>query len=441
MTLLVNAARLSLGGTLMPGRRSLSLIAALIGLLVLVGPAGPALAQCGPDPTFDGDGVLVSDLGSSDEWAHAVAALPDGAAIVAGESGRRITAARYLADGTLDPAFDNDGIVQIFHDDVFSSAAHDVTLQPDGKLVLAGAAFAAVSGSSVYDIAVARLNPDGTRDTSFGGGDGVLYLDLQGRQDRAAAVAVDDAGRIVVAGSTQVVQGNSDAVVVRFLPDGSMDPSFGSQGVVVLNLRTDFDTGNGLALQDDGALLVAGSYGPQQILTPFLARLRADGTRDRRFGRKGVVTPAGSGAWHDVTVQPDGRIVTAGDLQADLAVARYLPNGTADGGFGTGGVASVEVDPTGFLLGRASAVTLRADGGMVAAGAAWTTNQSDMAAVALTAAGAPDSGFGQGGVVRYQDPVGWMSGLEDVALRPDGSALAVGFVGYNWALARYTACA
>jgi uncharacterized delta-60 repeat protein len=421
-------------------RRRLSMIAALIGLLALLGPAGPALAQCGPDPAFDGDGVLVTDLGSVDEWAHGVAALPDGAAIVVGESGRRITAARYLPDGTLDPAFGTGGVVQIFHDDVFSSGAHDVAVQPDGKLVLAGAAFAAVSGSSIYDIAVARLNPDGTRDTSFGGGDGVVYLDLQGRQDRAAAVAVDGAGRIVVAGHTQVVQGNSDAVVVRFLSDGSMDSSFGSQGVVVLNLRTDFDTAHALALQADGALLVAGSY-QSQVMTPFLARLHGDGTRDRRFGRKGVVTPMGSGAWHDVTVQPDGRIVTAGELQADLAVARYLPNGTADGSFGAGGVATVEVDPTGFLLGRAGAVAVRADGGILAAGAAWTTNHSEMATVALTAGGAPDSRFGQGGVVRHQDPSGWMSGLEDVALRPDGSALAVGYLGYDWALARYTPCA
>jgi uncharacterized delta-60 repeat protein len=422
-------------------RRNLSSIAALtlIGLLVLIGPAGPASAQCGPDPAFDGDGVLVSDFGSVDEGAHGVAALPDGAAIVVGHSGRRITAVRYLSDGTLDPAFGTGGVVQIFHDDVFSSAAHDVAVQPDGKLVLVGAAFAAVSSSSVYDIAVARLNPDGTRDTSFGGGDGVTYLNLQDRQDRGAAVAVDGAGRIVVAGQTQIVQGNSDAVIVRLLPDGSMDPSFGNQGVVVLNLRTDFDVAHGLALQADGALLVTGSYQPQ-VMTPFLARLRSDGTRDRRFGRRGVVTPVGSGAWYDVTVQPDGRIVTAGELQADLAVARYLSNGRADGSFGVGGVASVEVDPTGFLLGRAGAVAIRADGGMVAAGAAWTTNQSEMAAVALTAAGVPDSRFGVGGVVRYQDPVGWMSGLEDVALRPDGSALAVGYLGYDWALARYTPC-
>jgi uncharacterized delta-60 repeat protein len=314
-----------------------------------------------------------------------------------------------------------------------------VALQPDGKAVLAGREFGAVSGSSLFDIAVARLNPDGTRDTSFGGGDGVVYLDLQGQQDEAAAVAVDSAGRIVVAGRSWVVLGNSDAVVVRLLPDGSLDSSFGNQGVAVLDLRTNFDAAYGLALQADGALLVAGSYQPS-VLTPWLARLHADGTRDRRFGRKGLVIPKVSGAWYDVTVQPDGRVVTAGEVLAELTVARYLPNGRADGSFGAGGMTSVQVDPSGLLRGRAAAVGIHADGTMLAVGAATATNVSDMAAVALLADGTADARFGSGGVVLHHDPVGWNSALQDVALLPDGSALAAGSVGFDSALARYTPC-
>ncbi len=426
-------------------RRSLVLIAltsALIGLFVFVGPAGSALAQCGPDPAFDSDGVLVSDLGTSDEVARGVAALPDGAAIVAGEA-RHMTAARYLPDGTLDPAFGGgDGIVQVSHDPVFSSAADDVAVQPDGKVVLAGNAAFAVSGSSGFDIAVARLNPDGTRDASFGGGDGAVYLDLQGRHDRAAAVAVDSAGRIVVAGHSEPFEGNaSDPVVVRLLPDGSLDASFGNQGIVVLDLRADQEVAEGLALQADGAILVAGSYG--QLGSggkPWLARLRGDGTLDRRFGRKGLVLPSvGGGTWHDVTVQPDGRIVTAGEVLAEFTVARYLPNGKMDGSFGAGGMTTVQVDPSGFLSSRAAAVAIHADGTILAVGAAWATNVSDMAAVALLADGTPDARFGSGGVVHQHDPV-WNSGLQDVALLPNGSALAAGYLGFDWALARYTPC-
>src|SRR6266511_566729 len=373
----------------------------LLATLVLVlAPAATssALVPCSLDPAFGAGGVLVSDLGGND-YANGLAVRPGGSIVVAGSSYDEMMAAQYGPDGTLDPSFGTAGVVRISHDPTLGSTASDVALQQDGKVVLAGREFGAVSGSSLFDIAVARLNPDGTRDTSFGGGD----------------------------------------VVVRLLPDGSPDPSFGNQGVVVLNLRTDFDAAYGLALQADGALLVAGSYQPS-VLTPWLARLHADGTRDRRFGRKGLVIPKVSGAWYDVTVQADGRIVTAGQLLADLAVARYLPDGKADGSFGAGGVATVKVDPSGFLHGQAMGVAIHADGTILAVGAATATSVSDMAAVALLADGTPDARFGSGGVVLHHDPVGWNSALQDVALLPDGSALAAGYVGYDSALARYTPC-
>lgn len=413
------------------------LVATLV-LALATAATSVALVPCGLDPAFGAGGVLVSDLGG-DDLANGLAVRPSGSIVVAGSSYDEMMAAQLGPDGTLDPAFGTGGVVRVSHDPTLSSTAADVALQPDGKAVLAGREFGAVSGSSLFDIAVARLNPDGTRDPSFGGGDGVVYLDLQGQQDEAAAVAVDSAGRIVVAGRSWVVLGNSDAVVVRLLPDGSPDPSFGNQGVVVLNLRSNFDAAYGLALQADGALLVAGSYQPS-VLTPWLARLRADGTRDRRFGRKGLVIPKLSGAWYDLTVQPDGRIVTAGEVLAELTVARYLPDGKADGSFGAGGMTSVQVDPSGLLRGRAAAVGIHADGTMLVVGAATATNVSDMAAVALLADGTPDARFGAGGVVLHHDPVGWNSALQDVALLPDGSVLAAGSVGFDSALARYTPC-
>jgi uncharacterized delta-60 repeat protein len=425
------------------GRRSWIAVATILPvtfvLVLATAATSSAVVPCGLDPAFGAGGVLVSDLGGDDS-ANGLAVRPGGSIVVAGSSYNQMMAAQYGPDGTLDPTFGSAGVARISRDPTFgSSSASDMALQPDGKVVLAGREFGAVSGSSLFDIAVARLNPDGTRDTSFGGGDGVVYLDLQGQQDEAADVAVDGAGRIVVAGRSWVVLGNSDAVVVRLLPDGSLDPSFGNQGVVVLDLRTNFDAAYGLALQADGALLVAGSYQPS-VLTPWLARLHPDGTRDRRFGRKGLVIPKVSGAWYDVTVQPDGRIVTAGQVLANLAVARYLPNGKADGSFGAGGIAIVQVDPSAFLHGQAAAVAIHTDGTILAVGAATATNVSDMAAVALLADGTPDARFGSNGVVLHHDPAGWNSALQDVALLPDGSALAAGYVGANSALARYTPC-
>jgi uncharacterized delta-60 repeat protein len=422
----------------------------LVTFLLVLGLHGTssALVPCGLDPAFGASGVLASDLGG-DDLANGLAIRPGGSVVVAGSSFDQMMAAQYAPDGGLDPGFGTGGIVRISRDPTLSSTASDVALQQDGKVVLAGRELGAVSRSSLFDIAVARLNPDGTRDASFGGGDGVVYLDLQRQQNEATAVALDSAGRIVVAGRSWVVGGNSDAVVVRLLPDGSLDSSFGKQGVVVLDLRSNFDIANGLAVQADGALVVAGSYRPS-VLTPWLARLRPDGTRDRRFGRMGLVTPSISGAWYDVAVQRDGRIVTAGEValftiatggQAfDLTVARYLQDGTADTGFGGVGMATVRVDPSGVLHGQATGVAVHADGTILAVGAATATNVSDMVAAALLADGTPDARFGSGGVVLHHDLGGANSALQDVALRSDGLALAAGYVGANSALARFTPC-
>ena len=422
----------------------------LVTLLLILGLQGTssALVPCGLDPAFGASGVLASDLGG-DDLANGLAIRPGGSVVVAGSSFDEMMAAQYAPDGTLDPSFGTGGVVRISRDPTLSSAASDVALQQDGKVVLAGRELAAVSGSSLFDIAVARLNPDGTRDASFGGGDGVVYLDLQGQQNEATAVALDSAGRIVVAGRSWAVGGNSDAVVVRLLPDGSLDSSFGKQGVVVLDLRSNFDVANGLAVQADGALVVAGSYQPS-VPTPWLVSLRPDGSRDRRFGHMGLVTPSVSGAWYDVTVQRDGRIITAGQVAlltlatggqaSDLTVARYLQDGTADAGFGVGGMATVRVDPSGARHGQAAGVAVRADGTVLAVGAAMATNVSDMVAATLLADGTPDARFGTGGVVLHHDLGGSNSALQDVAVRSDGSALAAGYVGANSALARFTPC-
>ena len=85
-------------------------------------------------------------------------------------------------------------------------------------------------------------------------------------------------------------------------------------------------------------------------------------------------------------------------------------------------------------------MAVRADGTMLAVGAATATNVSDMVAAALLADGTPDDRFGSGGVVLHHDPGGSNSALQDVALRFDGSALAAGYVGADSALARFTPC-
>ncbi|MFD4509682.1 calcium-binding protein [Streptomyces sp. NPDC058457] len=289
------------------------------------------------DTTFDGDGrvtTAINNLPSNEglQWseAHAMALQPDdGNIVVAGSSWRGpdnccwFTLARYkAADGSLDPSFGN-GDGRVFTDFGVPEEATDVVALPGGKIVAAGS----VGG----DAAVARYNPDGTLDQSFGG-DGKVTTALgsssqEGGDVRALAVQPD--GKVVVAGEVGTTR--FDFVLVRYNTDGSLDTGFGTNGIQ----RTDFgdyDSAEALAVQPDGRIVAAGSSGGRTAL----ARYNPDGTPDPAFGGNGQVVTPGAGA-EDMKLQSDGRIVVAGTGPGGFTVLRYNTDGGLDSGFGNGG--------------------------------------------------------------------------------------------------------
>jgi uncharacterized delta-60 repeat protein len=144
-------------------------------------------------------------------------------------------ASGLLADGSDDPAYGSGGYTVLAFDQGGDNADFSLSSvrQPDGSVLLAGRA----EGAGGFDIAVARLLADGSADASFGTGGRVLIpIDLlPGGNDGARAIALQDDGRIVLAGDAQREPGgNSAAVILRLLPDGSLDTSFGSNGVVLV---------------------------------------------------------------------------------------------------------------------------------------------------------------------------------------------------------------
>ncbi|MEU1163813.1 calcium-binding protein [Streptomyces sp. NPDC005921] len=314
------------------------------------------------DPGFGGDGKVTTPINNliTDgdlQWseAHAVALQPDGKIVVAGGSWRGyenccwFTVARYNTDGTLDTGFGG-GDGRVFTDFGTPEEAMDVAVQPDGKIVAAGY----VGGQA----AVARYNPDGSPDTGFSG-DGMVTTPLgtspqEGGDVRALALQPD--GRIVVAG--QVGQTRFDFVLVRYNAGGTLDTGFGNGGIQ----RTDFgsyDTAEALAVQPDGKIVAVGGGGAGVAL----ARYNTNGTLDPSFDGNGlVVTPGGSA--QDVKLQSDGRIVVAGSGTGGFNVWRYNTDGSLDSGFGTGGRVA-----TGFGGSDAAhGVAIQSDGRIVAAG-------------------------------------------------------------------------
>jgi uncharacterized delta-60 repeat protein len=265
----------------------------------------------------------------------------------------------------------------------------------------------------------------GDLDPTFDG-DGKLTTDFGGREE-AHGVAVQADGKVVAVGSTTTydpVLFAQDFALARYTADGSLDPGFGSGGKV----RTDFGSlefGDGLAIQADGKIVVAGGRYGGSSLDFALARYNLDGSLDSSFGTGGkVVTDLqGTDSANGLAIQPDGKIVafgqTSGAGYPDFAVARYNPNGTLDAGFG-GGLGYV-VTPFTSSYDTANSAVIQPDGKIVAAGFADGRN---FALARYNPDGSLDGSFGVGGKVETQDPAA--AGAWSVALQPDGKLIVAG---------------
>ncbi|MGQ0595387.1 MAG: delta-60 repeat domain-containing protein [Gammaproteobacteria bacterium] len=188
-----------------------------------------------------------------------------------------------------------------------------------------------VSNNGVFntDIALARYNPDGSLDASFGAA-GKVVIDLGGTSNSVSALVQPD-GKLVAAGDRFLDPG-FDLILVRYNADGSLDTSFGSGGLVV---NPEGSEALGLVLQPDGKLMVkgvgslfrfhgvaAGGLGTSTGQDRVLARYHPDGTLDTSFGTGGVVVTDGSsssGGWLGLAVQADGRLVAGAEGRAVLA--------------------------------------------------------------------------------------------------------------------------
>lgn len=243
-----------------------------------------------------------------------------------------------------------------------AEAGEALALQPDGLVVVAGNRTQGAAPGTPPRAFVWRLWPWGDNDQSFGGGDGVVELD---HGSNAQGVVVQQDGKIVVAGTI----GNS-ARVWRLEPDGSPDLGFGVGGQVVLS--NTWSAAAGLALQEDGRIVIAGHvYDPQYLWNWAAWRLDpADGARDLSFGSAGqVMIDATSWEYTNaMALQPDGKILIAGhqsnQYSAYATVLRLLPDGTLDRTFDGGGVARFSYNAFPYI----EAIAMAPDGKIVLGG-------------------------------------------------------------------------
>ncbi len=380
------------------------------------------------DLTFAGFGTggkMVTSGIPISTWNSKMAVQPDGKILVTGQTGPLPLVMRYLPDGTLDGTFSGDGKATIMT--VYPSVATDVAIQEDGKIVVAGRSDA--NGGSFL---LARLTSSGENDISFGTG-GLVYTDFDpGNFDSASAVLIQPDGKIVAAGSAY--EGDPDCGVVRYNQNGSLDPTFSGDGKVVVAFGGEENCYD-MALLEDGDLVIVGEsfHGLPADYDFAVARLNGDGTLDTGFDLDGKLT-TGFGDWEraqTVAVQPDGKILVAGDDSFRVVVARYLPNGVLDNSFDGDGKRSI-----GSLSGHINGMTIQPDGKILLVGVHISPDTDrKFAFYRLNPNASLDPTFNGGGI-DFIDIGGFIDTGTDIALQPDGRILAYGNSDSNAVLLR-----
>ena len=334
------------------------------------------------DSSFGVGGVVTTSIGITSESAHDVILQPDGKIIVVGYTkinpsmfhlDHDMVMARYTSTGTQDSTFGHQGVVT-----ASLTAGYDqafaVALQPDNSLVMAG--LISTGSGSDWDIALLRYTEDGILDASFGMS-GVVTTSIS-NNDYARDVAVQPDGKIVVVG----VCNSTNWAVVRYDNAGVLDQSFGSGGVICGQWTGGFDRIDGVALQSDGKIVAVGSTGnglqlPQDVV---VARYTITGAYDLSFNGSGWVTTtvgANNDSGSDMAIQPDGKLLASGQTRvtghSDFLLVRYTSDGQLDASFGISGIVTTTMgDP--FAV--ASAIARQADGRIVLAGRTSSTSIS-----------------------------------------------------------------
>ncbi|HMS43170.1 MAG TPA: delta-60 repeat domain-containing protein, partial [Pyrinomonadaceae bacterium] len=383
------------------------------------------------DTTFDTDGIVTTEV-SRNNIAQAVAVQTDGKIIAAGFSRNALNndfaLARYNPNGSLDTSFDTDGIV-VTQVGASEEEAFAVAIQPDGKIILAGQA---IIGAST-DIAVVRYNPNGSLDTTFDA-DGIVTTPIGTGTELARSIAIQTDGKIIVAG--QSFNGtNNDVAVIRYNSDGSLDTTFDGNngtgnGIVTTAAGSGNDFGYGVKIQPDGKIIVAGYYLGGTTNDALLIRYNSDGVLDTSFDGDGIVGTAignNSDEAFAVALQPNGKIVIAGCINQigipnDFLIVRYNSDGSLDTTFDGDGATII---PIGNAAEFALGVAIQADGKIIAAGFSNNGANNDFAVVRRNADGSPDTTFDGDG--KLTTPIGTsVDSANGVEIQADGKIVVVG---------------
>lgn len=268
------------------------------------------------DSSFSDDGIQKTIFYGFGEWAFGLGIQADQKIVLAGTAGTNSYIAtallRYTTGGTLDTSFSGDGKVVDLVLSNDSDLAYALEIQNDGKIVVAGYA----GSEPLGNFTVLRHNTNGSLDTSFSG-DGIVMTQITTGVDRAKALAIQSDGKIVVVG-----YGNTRMVLVRYNANGSPDTSFSTDGIIV----GDYGTLNSVAIQNDGKIVAAGHQNTGSGYNIVIMRFNSNGTLDPDFGTNGVVITdlGGDERAYGLALQQNGDFVVVGAHNNVPLILRYL---------------------------------------------------------------------------------------------------------------------
>lgn len=382
-----------------------------------------------PDNSFNGNGKQTINVNSDATVANSISLQSTGKIIIAGNtlngSLNDFAVARLNNDGTVDNSFNGDGIVTT---DINSSDdyANSVAIQSDDKILVEGY----TTAGPVVDFAVVRYDTDGNPDDTFGN-NGKLAGDPKQGKTQFFTTAIQQDGKIIAGGATW--NGNDlDFALVRYNTNGTLDNTFSEDG----KQTTDFDGNNeygmSLAIQKDGKIILAGyTFDTNQNNYFAIARYNADGTPDNTFNGNGklIISISGQDVCQSVLLQNDGKILLTGytftNINSSLpvfAIVRINTDGTPDNTFGIDGK---QIAGFGFPA-FASSAAIQTDGKIVVTGYAFVNNADVVVVARYDADGNLDNSFSDDGIQASSFGSDNYFG-ESLAIQPDGKIVVGGY--------------
>ncbi|MBT6838015.1 MAG: T9SS type A sorting domain-containing protein [Bacteroidetes bacterium] len=399
------------------------------------------------DPDFGINGKLLIGIVGQQDVANSVVIQADGKIVVAGYasssvSGKDFFCIRLKTDGTYDSTFGLNGIVktdlQLGSDDV----AYSLSLQTDGKLILAGYS----DNGSSKDAALVRYHTNGIIDSSFGS-NGVVLTDFEASQQDEIHVAKIHhlTGKIIVGGTTIINSTNSKPVVARYLSNGSLDTNFNSNGIRLLWITSlDYQyyfSVEDLAVQPNGKISAVGwrDFPSMQWSSDYWAcRINADGSMDNTFSLDGVNVYNGNFNGNDrayaMLLKSNNKMLIAGggsitSIYYDFSVFEA----EEDGGVGAW---SAKADYGTLLDDIAYGIKEDDNGKFVMAGSTGNSASKEFAIVRINADESLDTSFDTDGKLAFKFDNNSLNECYDLAIQTDNKIVVVGYSKKDIAIAR-----